>query len=95
MYYRIVCLHPIGSNFCALISVVLVGHRSQMYIYIIFILGVIDFSHVDKPPTIAESSYLNKILRTKLINNSNDVEVQRKDPNSPLYSVKSFEELRL
>ena len=49
----------------------------------------------DKQTSIAEASYLTKVLRTKLIENSNDVEVQRKDPNSPLYSVKSFEELRL
>ena len=43
----------------------------------------------------AEASLLTKILRTKLIDNSNDVTVQQNDPNSPLYSVKSFEELRL
>ena len=49
----------------------------------------------DQQPSIAEASFLTKVLRTKLIENSNDVEVQRKDPNSPLYSVKSFEELRL
>lgn len=52
-------------------------------------------SEDDKSTTSAEASLLTKILRTKLINNSNDVEVQRKDPNSPLYSVKTFEELRL
>ena len=38
---------------------------------------------------------MTKILRTKLVENTYDVEVQRKDPNSPLYSVKSFEKLRL
>ena len=27
--------------------------------------------------------------------NKNDLEIQRKDPNCPLYSVKSFEELNL
>ena len=43
----------------------------------------------------AEASLLTKILRTKLIENTNDVKVQQNDPNSPLYSVKSFEELRL
>ena len=56
---------------------------------------VLCFCFADKSTTSAEASLLTKILRTKLINNSNDVEVQRKDPNSPLYSVKTFEELRL
>ena len=49
----------------------------------------------DKTITQAESSYLTKVLRTRLLNTSSAVEVQRADPNSPLYSVKSFEELRL
>ena len=43
----------------------------------------------------AEASLLTKILRTKLIENTNDVHVQQNDPTSPLYSVRSFEELRL
>ena len=43
----------------------------------------------------AEASLLTKVLRTKLVENTHDVEVQRKDPNSPLYSVKTFEELPL
>ncbi|XP_076357984.1 DEAD-box helicase Dbp80-like [Tachypleus tridentatus] len=43
----------------------------------------------------AELSLMKKILRSKLIKSTNDVEVQRNDPNSPLYSVKSFEELNL
>ena len=38
---------------------------------------------------------LTHLLRAKLVENKNAVEVQRNDPNSPLYSVKSFEELRL
>lgn len=50
---------------------------------------------LDKAVSNAEASLLTKILRTKLIDNKNDVEVQQKDPNSPLYSVKTFEELRL
>lgn len=43
----------------------------------------------------AESSLLNKILRSRLVMSTHDIEVQRRDPNSPLHSVKSFEELRL
>lgn len=49
----------------------------------------------DKATSKAEASLLTKILRTKLIENTNDVVVQQNDPTSPLYSVKSFEELRL
>ena len=37
----------------------------------------------------------NKVLREKLVQNVNELEVQQRDPNSPLYSVKSFEELDL
>ncbi|EDV23869.1 uncharacterized protein TRIADDRAFT_50410 [Trichoplax adhaerens] len=40
-------------------------------------------------------SLLNKVLRSKLVSTTADIEVQRQDPNSPLYSVKSFEELNL
>ena len=43
----------------------------------------------------AEASLLTKILRTKLVDNSNDVLVQQNDPTSPLYSARSFEELNL
>ncbi|XP_019715007.1 ATP-dependent RNA helicase DDX19B-like isoform X1 [Hippocampus comes] len=43
----------------------------------------------------AAQSLLNKLIRSNLVNNTNQVEVLQKDPNSPLYSVKSFEELRL
>ncbi|UYV71161.1 DDX25 [Cordylochernes scorpioides] len=43
----------------------------------------------------AEESLMKKILRTRLVNNQNDLEVMRKNPNSPLYCVKSFEELNL
>jgi ATP-dependent RNA helicase DDX19/DBP5 len=51
----------------------------------------------DKPIDAAEASFLTKVLRTKLVDHSGptSIEVQRRDPNSPLYSVKSFEELRL
>jgi len=46
-------------------------------------------------PTAAEASYMTKVLRENIINVKNDVEVQQKDPTSPLYSVKTFEELHL
>lgn len=49
----------------------------------------------DKEATLAEASLLRKILRSKLVQSTQDIEVQRKDPNSPLYSVKSFEALNL
>lgn len=44
---------------------------------------------------VAEVALMKKILRSKLVESKYDVEVQRKDPNSPLYSVKAFEELNL
>ncbi|XP_057701896.1 ATP-dependent RNA helicase DDX19A-like [Corythoichthys intestinalis] len=47
--------------------------------------------NVDK----AAQSLLNKLIRSNLVNTTNQVEVLQKDPNSPLYSVKSFEELHL
>ncbi|KAB5546617.1 hypothetical protein PHYPO_G00074100 [Pangasianodon hypophthalmus] len=43
----------------------------------------------------AAQSLLNKLIRNSLVNNTNQVEVLQRDPNSPLYSVKTFEELRL
>ena len=45
--------------------------------------------------SIADTALLQKVIRTGLVTSKNDVEVQRKDPNSPLYSVKSFEALHL
>jgi len=41
----------------------------------------------------AERSLLQKVKR--LVLTAADLEVQRKDPNSPLHHVKSFEELHL
>lgn len=38
---------------------------------------------------------MKKLLRDKLVQTSQKLEVQQRDPNSPLYSVKSFEELNL
>lgn len=50
----------------------------------------------DEPVSKADASLLTKILRSKLVDTGKtDIEVQRADPKSPLYSVKSFEDLRL
>ena len=57
--------------------------------------GVTDEAGGDKETSRAEASLLTKILRTKLVDTKNDVEVMQNDPTSPLYSAKSFEELRL
>lgn len=43
----------------------------------------------------SEKSLLQKIVRTGLVTSKHDIEVQRRDPKSPLYSVKSFELLKL
>lgn len=45
--------------------------------------------------SLAEKSLLQKIIRKGLVETTKDVEIQRKDPNSPLYSVKSFDALHL
>lgn len=42
----------------------------------------------------SEISLLNKLVRTHLVEVKHDIDIQR-NPNSPLYSVKSFEELNL
>uniref|UniRef100_A0AAY4CCC7 RNA helicase n=1 Tax=Denticeps clupeoides TaxID=299321 RepID=A0AAY4CCC7_9TELE len=44
---------------------------------------------------VAVQSLLNKLIRSSLVNTTNQVEVLQRDPSSPLYSVKSFEQLRL
>ncbi|XP_066911932.1 ATP-dependent RNA helicase DDX19A-like [Clytia hemisphaerica] len=49
----------------------------------------------DKEISPEERSLMKKMIRDHLANVKGDVNVQQKDPNSPLYSVKSFEELRL
>ncbi|KAM3872118.1 ATP-dependent RNA helicase DDX19A [Diretmus argenteus] len=43
----------------------------------------------------AEQSLLNKFIRHTLVKNRNQVEVLQRDPTSPLFSIKTFEELRL
>ena len=45
--------------------------------------------------SLAEKSLLQKVIRKSLVENKNDLEIQRRNPNCPLYSVKSFEELNL
>uniref|UniRef100_A0A131XF06 RNA helicase n=1 Tax=Hyalomma excavatum TaxID=257692 RepID=A0A131XF06_9ACAR len=50
----------------------------------------------DEPPVPAEEvSLMQKIIRSRLVVSTNNVEVQRNDPKSPLYSIKTFEELKL
>lgn len=50
----------------------------------------------EKAPDSAAMSLLNKKVQTQLYELKNDtIEIQRKDPNSPLYSVRSFEEMHL
>jgi len=50
---------------------------------------------VNEKITVAEISLLQKVIRKSLVENKNDLEIQRKNPNCPLYSVKSFEALNL
>nr|XP_006812019.1 PREDICTED: ATP-dependent RNA helicase DDX19A-like [Saccoglossus kowalevskii] len=55
-----------------------------------------DTSDKDEPEiSTADVSLIRKKLRDKLVNIKHEVEVLRKDPKSPLYFVKSFEELHL
>ncbi|XP_040182291.1 ATP-dependent RNA helicase DDX25-like [Rana temporaria] len=44
---------------------------------------------------LAATSLLNKLIHKSLVESAQCVEVLQRDPTSPLYSVKSFEELRL
>jgi ATP-dependent RNA helicase DDX19/DBP5 len=57
--------------------------------------GLEDKTTDEAPISPAERSLLQKIIRRGLVENKNDIEVQRKDPSSPLFSVKSFEALHL
>jgi len=45
--------------------------------------------------TAADASLLNKMIRSHLVASKQELEILQKDPNSPLYSVKSFEALHL
>ncbi|XP_061189592.1 ATP-dependent RNA helicase DDX19A-like isoform X1 [Saccostrea echinata] len=49
----------------------------------------------EKGTTKEEASLLRKLVHSKLVSSKADLEVLQKDPNSPLYSVKSFEALNL
>lgn len=49
----------------------------------------------DKPLSVAEKSLLQKVLHKGLVENKYDVEVERRNPKSPLHSVKTFEALNL
>ncbi|KAG8039699.1 hypothetical protein G9C98_000428 [Cotesia typhae] len=49
----------------------------------------------DGPMSPAEKSLLQKIIHKGLVESTKDLEIQRKDPSSPLFSVKSFELLHL
>ena len=66
---------------------------------ILFHSAVLFHTHLifldNSPVVAAEASFLAKVLRNKLAQNRNEVEVHRNDPSSPLHSVKSFEELPL
>lgn len=42
-----------------------------------------------------DTSLINKIIHQQLVTSKADIEIQHKDPKSPLYSVKTFEALRL
>lgn len=43
----------------------------------------------------ADASLLMKVIRKGLVDSKLDLEIQRKDPFSPLYSVQTFEALKL
>ncbi|XP_071545804.1 DEAD-box helicase Dbp80 [Panulirus ornatus] len=45
--------------------------------------------------TLAELSLMRKVMRKGIVESKNNVEVYRKDPKNPLYSVKTFEALNL
>lgn len=43
----------------------------------------------------ADASLLQKIIRKGLVDTKSELDILRQDPNSPLYSAKTFEELKL
>ncbi|KAK4314555.1 hypothetical protein Pmani_014159 [Petrolisthes manimaculis] len=45
--------------------------------------------------TAADLSLMRKVMRKGIVETKNNVEIYQKDPNNPLYSVKSFEALNL
>ena len=58
---------------------------------LINLLVLLNFIGVSK----ADVSLINKRLHKQLVDVRNDIEILRKDPKSPLFHVKSFEELNL
>ena len=56
---------------------------------------IVPLFHLDNEVSLADASIMTKVLRTHLTNVKSEVEVLQRDPNSPLYSVKTFEELNL
>lgn len=49
----------------------------------------------DKGVAVPVKSLSQKIVHSDLITSKHYIEMQRRDPKSPLYSIKSFELLRL
>ena len=49
----------------------------------------------EKEVSAGELSFMRKLFRKGIIESKNDVEILQKDPNSPLYAVKTFEALNL
>lgn len=49
----------------------------------------------DKPISLADASLMTKVVRSHLTNVKSEVQILQKDPNSPLYSAKTFQELNL
>lgn len=47
------------------------------------------------PVSLAELSLMNKLIHTSLVESRQHVEILQRDPNSPLFSIKTFEELPL
>lgn len=52
-------------------------------------------SSEEKDITAGEKSLLQKLLRTKLVQSSKELEIIQRDPTSPLFSATSFEDLPL
>lgn len=47
------------------------------------------------PVPLADVSLMNKLIHTSLVESQQHVEILQRDPNSPLFSIKTFEELPL
>uniref|UniRef100_A0A8C3QIZ5 RNA helicase n=1 Tax=Cyanoderma ruficeps TaxID=181631 RepID=A0A8C3QIZ5_9PASS len=53
------------------------------------------FTELPFPVPLAEVSLMNKLIHTSLVESQQHVEILQRDPSSPLYSIKTFEELPL